>query len=164
MADLLPQPLAFPALKSRIAGLPRAELPGHLTPGGSGGHNPEHAVQDLAMRVVRTPSCPLQRQQWSDPLPVRWSHRWQPGNGQRIRQIERRIRQGGHGQLPCTPSSMCLPGLPLVLPAPERPVQMKRELTALASYELQQSADLRDTVAHYAPLFAVALRATTRAA
>ena len=100
------------------------------------------------MSMVWTPCGPFSGQPGSDPLPVRWSQRWQPGNGQRIRQVERRTRQGRYGHLPCTQATMRLPGLPLVLPAPERPVQMKRELTALVSHELQQPADLGDTVAH----------------
>ncbi len=65
------------------------------------------------------------------------------------------------------PAAMCLPCLPLVFPAPERPVQMKRELTALAANTLQQPSDFSDTVgnqAYDAPPFAALWRATTKVA
>jgi hypothetical protein len=60
-----------------------------------------------------------------------------------------------------------LPCLPLMFPSPHGPVQMKRERDAiLGSQQLQQPADLGNAVAvaYDTPFFAVALRATTKAA
>lgn len=70
------------------------------------------------MLTVRAPCCPLHRQQRSNALPVGRRQRWQPGNGQRIGQVERRIRQGDRGHMACASSDVRLPGLPLVLPTP----------------------------------------------
>lgn len=76
------------------------------------------------MLAERTPWCPLRRQQASDLFPVRWSYGWQPSNGKRIGEFERRIRQGGRSSLDRTPPTMRLPRLPLVCAAPPRPGQM----------------------------------------
>ena len=54
-----------------------------------------------------------------------------------------------------------------MFPSPHGPVQMKRERDAiLGSQQLQQPADLGNAVAvaYDTPFFAVALRATTKAA
>lgn len=80
------------------------------------------------MLAERTPWCPLRRQQASDLFPGRWSDGWQPRNGKRIGEFERRIRQGGRSSLDRTPPAMRLPRLPLVCAAPPRPVQMPSQV------------------------------------
>ena len=70
-ANLLPESLAFPALKSRVDGLPRAELSGHLAPGRANCHDPQHPFDDLTMVGGRTSGRrSLRRQQTNDPFPV----------------------------------------------------------------------------------------------
>lgn len=79
--DLVLEPLALPALKTRIDGLPRAERAGQLAPGGPSSHDPEHSLEDLAM-FARGASCgrPLRRQQGSDLVPASRCQRRQPSN------------------------------------------------------------------------------------
>jgi hypothetical protein len=49
-ANLRPEALTFPALEPGINSLPGAEQGRDLAPGGSRCYDPEHALQDLAMR------------------------------------------------------------------------------------------------------------------
>ena len=138
-----------------VDGLPGSEARRDLAPGCARAHDPEHPFQDLAMSAVRTPCRLLSGQEWSNLAPTRWRQRWQSRKGKRIRALKRHCRQGGGGQLPCTPSAMRLPCLPLVLPAPLRPVQMQCQTgRILLNQQLQQPSDLRDTVAHEVPLLA----------
>ena len=75
------------------------------------------------------------------------------------------MTHGRSGEVPRSSLRVRLPCLPLVGATPQGPVQMEREAGGIfLTEQLEQPSDLRDTVAHYVPLFSVALRATTKAA
>ena len=118
------------------------------------------------MLAIRTPCGAFRRQQTSNLFPARRRQRRQLSNGQGSGQVKRRIWQGDCGELPRAAAAMRLLCVPLVLAAPPRPVQMQGTLGSIFLPHQLEKPNLRDTGAHapYAPFFAVALRAATKAA
>lgn len=113
--DQLPQPLAFPALKSGVDSLPRTECAWHLAPRCSCSHDPPHPLEDLT-RIARWTSRGrlLGRQQGNNLLPASRRQGRQPRNAAGVGEAVDRGR-GDHGsgsQLERAPPDMATLRLP----------------------------------------------------
>ena len=79
--DLRPDARIAPALIAAVDRLPGTEVRRQVAPGGSGPRHPEHAGQDGAVVVGRTPTRRfLRREQWDDACPARIGELWDGGS------------------------------------------------------------------------------------